>query len=165
MCIIEGIGLIELALVVGGTAIATYLAHPDAREAVTSGITDLFDLASEEVNSTVERLRSFAKASGPKPLTSDEQEAVDHLESDLDDFLDEHPDLAEEAEKRAEGVEGIYDHVNEAEEFIRGVENDIDHLQLVRRSRTAEAQAEIDHAIEQAQAWLERMREILYGSE
>jgi RHS repeat-associated protein len=163
LCIVEGIGLIELALVVGGAATAAYLAHPDAREAVTSGIADMFDLASQGVNSTVERLRSLAKASGPKPLTPDEQKHADKLTKGIDDFLAGHPDLPEEAEQVAEGEalpEGA-DHVREAKDFARGLERSIEHLQSVRDKRTTEAQKVIDQAIEHAQRQLEYLRKLL----
>jgi hypothetical protein len=48
---------------------------------------------------------------------------------------------------------------------MRGVQNDIDHLQRVRRSRDAAAQEAIDRAIEQAQAWLDKMNNLLYGQQ
>lgn len=90
----------------------------------------------------------------PKPLTSDEREKVDHLLEDLDDFLEEHPNLAEEAARKANGEELEYDHPGEAEQYLRGVEQDIAHLKSVRRSRNTEAQAAINQSVKNAQSWL-----------
>ena len=163
LCILEGIGLVELALVVGGSAVALYAATPDAREANIQAITEGLDWTTTQINNGLDGLRALAKSAAPKPLTSDEQEKVDHLNEDLDDFLDEHPDLAEEAARKANGEELEYDHPGEAEQYMSGVEADIAHLQSVRRSRNAEAQAAIDEAIQQAQAWLKHMRKILSG--
>jgi hypothetical protein len=137
--------------------------YPDAREAVTSGIVEILDLVSQGINGAVERLRSLTKASGPKPLTSDEQKHGDKLTKGIDDFLEEHTDLPEEAEQVAKGEalpEGA-DHVQEAKDFARGLERSIEHLQSVRDKRTTEAQKVIDQAIEHAQNQLEYLRKLL----
>jgi predicted Zn-dependent protease len=163
LCIIEGIGLIELALVVGGIVSAAYLAHPDTREAVTSGIANTLDLASQGVNNAVARVRNLATASAPKPLTADEQKHVDKLTKGIDDFLADHPDLPEEAERVAKGeaLPKGADHVGEAKDFARGLERSIEHLQNVRGKRTTEAQKVIDQAIEHAQRQLDYLWKLL----
>ena len=64
----------------------------------------------------------FAKQKTPKPLTPDENGKVDHLEKDLDGFTQDHPDLSDDAQKKANGEDLEYDHVKEAEQYMRGVE-------------------------------------------
>jgi len=163
LCIIEGIGLVELALVVGGGATAIYAATPAGREATTEAITDGLDWAIEQINNGLDRLRALAKSTAPKPLTPDEQGHVDKLNKGIEDFLSEHPDLEEEAERVAEGetLPKGKDHVTEAKNLARGLENSIEHLQNVRDRRTAEAQKAIDQAIQNAQKQLDKLREIL----
>ena len=74
----------------------------------------------------------FAKKS-PKPLTQDEKEKVEHLTEDLEGFLGEHPDLAEEVERKANGGDLDYDHPGEMEQYMDGVNNDMEHLENVRK--------------------------------
>ena len=163
LCIAEGVGLVEVALLVGGASTAAYLANPNAREAVTEGIADTVDLASQVITNALNRIKSLTKATGPKPLTADEKKHADKLTKGIDDFLSEHPDLPKEAEQVAEGEslpEGA-DHVREAKDFTRGLERSIEHLQGVRENRTAEAQIVIDQAIEHAQEKLDYLRKLL----
>jgi hypothetical protein len=98
-----------------------------------------------------------------KPLTRDEQEKVKHLEGDSEGFLNEHPDLAEEAIRKAEGRENQYDHVKEAENWVRGLQNDIDHLTRVRGLRDEEAQGAIDSAIKKGKGWIDAIKRKLRG--
>jgi RHS repeat-associated protein len=100
-----------------------------------------------------------------KPLTPDEKKKAEHLTEDLEDFLDEHPDLEEEVVKKENGEELVYDHPGEIEQYMRGVENDIEHLQNARRSRDANSQSIIDRAVKAGQAWVEKVSKILYGKE
>jgi hypothetical protein len=100
-----------------------------------------------------------------KPLTKDEQEKVDHLEKDSDDFLKEHPDLEKEAQQQANGEKTKYDHVKKAKDWVAGLENDIAHLEKVRRSRDDDSQAAIDRAIEHGQRWIDAINRKLYGKE
>jgi hypothetical protein len=130
-------------------------------EAFGEAGTDLIEMITEYVDNTAAKLRNYAKSREPKPLTSDEQEKVEHLLGDLDAFKDKHPDLAEEARRKAAGEELKYDHPREAEEYMEGVRNDIEHLLSVYDKRTAEAQEEIDRAIEKALEWLEEMEKLL----
>ena len=163
LCIMEGVGLVEVSLVVLTAITAAWYSNPDIRESGMNAIETSINQVENSIGQTAEQLRSFAKATGPKPLTPDEQEKVDHLLNDLDGFTEEHPDLASEAKKKANGEIGEYDHVGEAEEFMRGVQNSINHLEKVWKNRTEEGQEAINNAIEQAKSWLERMNDILTG--
>jgi peptidoglycan hydrolase CwlO-like protein len=99
-----------------------------------------------------------------KPLTNDEEKKIDHLEKDTEGFLKKHPDLEEEARKKAAGealTKG--EHPDEAKDWVKGLENDITHLKKVRRSRDDESQAAIDRAIEHGENWIDKIIKKLYG--
>ncbi|GAP16103.1 protein containg RHS repeat-associated core domain [Longilinea arvoryzae] len=172
-CVLEtaavgGSIVIGPVLVVGTFALlavgaVVYITNPTVQENVNQAISGFAENIENSVSDATAKLRDLAKTTRPKPLTSDEQEKIDHLNNDLEDFLNEHPDLAEEAKRNADGEKLQYDHLGEAEQFMKGVENDIQHLQQVRRSRDAAGQKAIDEAINTAQDWVNRVNKLLHG--
>jgi hypothetical protein len=97
-----------------------------------------------------------------KPLQPDERKLIGQIDQ-IPDFLDEHPDLAEEAERvnQGETLPPGRNHVREAEDRARSLEKAIRTLQGVRRSRDAAGQREIDAAIGRARDYLRTLKGIL----
>jgi hypothetical protein len=144
------IAVADIALVAGTVLFVATLLHPAVHDAMVESIT-------KGINALEVKIQ--------KPLTKDEEEKVKHVGEDSEEFLQKHPDLEEEAQKRANGEETEFDHVGEAEQWVRGLENDIKHLDRVRDLRSKDAQEAIDRAISQGRKWIERINRKLYGDE
>jgi RHS repeat-associated protein len=97
-----------------------------------------------------------------KPLTGDEQRLIGQINSILG-FLANHPDLAADAKIVNNGgtLPRGRDHVGEAQDQVRMLQKAIRHLQSVQRSRTPEAQQEIDDALNMADHYLQQLNAIL----
>jgi len=164
LCILEGIGLVELALIFGGSAVALYAATPDAREAATEAITEGLDWLSEQAT---EGLRNFAKLTEPKPLLPDEQVHVGRATDEIDHWLATHPDVASEAERVRQG-ESLpqQSHVREAWDKVRELERTIRTLQgISRKNRTLDALRQIDYALKNSREKLKYLKDILKDTE
>jgi uncharacterized membrane-anchored protein YhcB (DUF1043 family) len=180
-CILEGAGSVALVTAAGAGSIAlgpvlivvgaglvvgtviAYATNPAVREGVAQTYSKLTQSAQQIADDSAKNISNFAKSAGNKPLTKDEQAKIDHLNNDLDAFLKKHPDIATEAQRKANGEKLVWDHPKELEDYMRGVENDIEHLQQVRASRDAEAQKAIDEAINQGEEWLNEADKLLQG--
>ncbi len=152
---LEDACILELVVITAAVGMYAYVASPQFRDAANAFGANLANFMD----------KAFAVGE-KKPLTEDEQDKVDHLEKDSEGFLRKHPDLEEEAQKKARGEtleKG--DHPGEAEQWVQGLENDIAHLQDARRSRDKESQAAIDRAIERGQRWIDEINRKLYGKE
>ncbi len=98
-------------------------------------------------------------------MTGDEKKQIGKIDQ-IPEWLARHPDLAEEAEIVAEGgtLPKGKDHVDEAQKRIASLEKAIAHLEGVRRSRNAEAQSQIDAALERARDYRQQLLDILGGA-
>ena len=95
-------------------------------------------------------------------MTKDEETLVGRIDA-IPGWLDDHPDLAEDAEKVAAGerLPKGRDHIKEAKERIGSLDTAVEHLSRVRRSRDAGAQVEIDAALERAREYRQRLVDIV----
>ena len=139
-------------VVVADIALPTFNPGADAIEFL-EGIT-------QQVGNQVTHLLSESKS--PKPLTKDEETLVGRIDA-IPGWLDDHPDLAEDAEKVAAGerLPKGRDHIKEAKERIGSLDTAVEHLSRVRRSRDAGAQVEIDAALERAREYRQRLVDIV----
>jgi hypothetical protein len=98
----------------------------------------------------------------PTPLRPDEEKHIDRING-TEEWIADHPDLEADAREVNAGgeLEEGFDHVREARQRIEMLENAIRSLEIVRRSRIPEDQARIDEAIESAQEYIRRLKEIL----
>lgn len=160
LCIVE-ISVAEVVLITAGVTAAVLLSTEDGQQAVVDTMVAALDAGEDAIKTAVAAVGSIFLA---KPLTKDEEGHIGKI-GQTDQFLDKHPDIAEEAEKirNGEGGDLVYDHVKEAEDWLRGLANSIEHLTKVRHSRNAEAQEKIDEAIRQAEEYIRILKEKLYG--
>lgn len=97
-----------------------------------------------------------------KPLTPDEEKKIKQIDQ-IPEFIRKHPDVPEEVQRVRDGEtlpEGR-NHVKEAEQEVRMLDRAIKHLTQVRRSRSPEAQAKIDAALERARRYRKQLTDIL----
>ena len=99
-----------------------------------------------------------------KPLTPDEERLVNQVDQ-IPDFLDDHPDLEDEARRVRQGeeLESGRDHVREAMNRVNSLEKAIRHLNGVRPFRSPEAQQTIDNTVTRGQDYLKQLNDILRG--
>ena len=97
-----------------------------------------------------------------KPLTRDEHHHIGRINS-IPGFLNNHPDLATEARIINNGgtLPSGRNHVQEAEQQVSMLNKAIGHLKGVYRNRNAEAQQQIDDALNQAGQHLDQLNGLL----
>ena len=98
-----------------------------------------------------------------KPLTSDEEKLIKRIGS-VPKWLEQHPDLEEEAKavQNGETLQEGMDHVGEAEQQVSMLDKAIKHLEKVQKSRDSEGQDAINQALEQARRFRQQLKDILY---
>ncbi len=99
-------------------------------------------------------------------MTKDEETLIGRIDA-IPGWLDEHPDLAEDAEKVARGdtLKEGEDHVTEGTQRMQSLDKAIRHLSGVRENRSSEAQATIDAALERAKEYRQKLVDIMGRSE
>lgn len=146
-------------IIVGGAIVIVGIVTYDLLSSDFNLISDVGEAASELLT---EANIFFAKKSEPKTLTDDEKDQIGKIDQ-IPDFLEDHPDIAEEADRQKEGwVPGKReDHVEEARQRIQSIDNAIDVLERVRHNRTPEAQQEIDDAIARGQTYRKQLEDLI----
>ncbi len=99
---------------------------------------------------------------GGKPHTPAEQNHIRRID-DIPGWLKDHPDLRQEAIIKNRGGRLAYDHPGEAEDLVGMLTKAINHLQLVRGSRSAQAQAAIEAAITRAEHYRDLLDEFIHA--
>ena len=150
----------------GGTvACGTGILCAAGAPAMALGGVEMVAAGSVAVTSTksiLQQITEFSseRSSDGKPLTPDEQGHVDKINS-TEQFIEDHPDLASEAQIINSGGNLPHDHVGEARRWVQGLKNSIDHLKSVRPYRSSEAQRLIDQAIRSAEEYIRHLEGLL----
>ncbi|MSP13843.1 MAG: hypothetical protein EXR62_12920 [Chloroflexi bacterium] len=98
-----------------------------------------------------------------KPLRPDEKEWIGKIDQ-IPGWLKKHPDLSNDVLRKARGEDlgPRRDHPREGQQRVGSLEEAIRILKDARRSRTPEAQQEIDEAVKRANEYLQTLNDILH---